>query len=174
VMRAATAVDGNLVGVMMTGDGTIATAVEAMSAGALDYILKPFRVSVILPVLSRALEVRRLRIENAALAKRVRERTSELEAANQELDAFAFSVSHDFRAPLRAADAFVKILARDYATQMPAEAQRLLNHVATNAGRMEQLIEDLLRFSKMGRQPLALEPVRTAALVEEVLQELRK
>ena len=174
LLRTALGVDGNLVGIMMTGYGTITTAVQAMSAGALDYILKPFKLSVILPVLSRALEVRRLRMENAELAQRVRARTSELEAANKELDAFAFSVSHDLRAPLRAAGSFLRMLAQDHSAQMPPEAQRLLAHVATNTGRMEQLIEDLLRFSRMSRQQLVREPVKTAALVKEVLEELRK
>jgi len=132
------------------------------------------KLSIILPVLSRALEVRRLRMENAELERRVRERTGELEAANTELDAFSFSISHDLRAPLRALDFFSRRLAEDYLAQMPAEAQELLNRVTTNARRMEQLVEDLLRFSKMGRQPLLKQPVRTAALVHEVLEELCK
>ena len=78
LLRAAHEVDQDLVGVLMTGHGTIDTAVEAMKAGALDYILKPFKLSVVLPVLARALTVRRLRMENAALEKNVRERTAEL------------------------------------------------------------------------------------------------
>ena len=174
LLRAALEVEDNLVGIMMTGYGTIGSAVEAMKAGAFDYIVKPFKVSVILPVLSRALAVRQLRLENAELARRVRERTAELEAANKELEAFSFSVSHDLRAPLRAVDAFSSILAKDYSAQMPPEAQRLLNHVTTNARRMEQLVEDLLRFSQLGRQSLSKQPVRTAVLVQEVLEELRK
>src|SRR5260370_41118956 len=62
LLRTALEVDGNLVGSMMTGDGTISTAVEAMKAGAHDYILKPFKLSAISPVLSRALEARRPRV----------------------------------------------------------------------------------------------------------------
>lgn len=173
LLRAALAEAPNLVSIIMTGAGTITTAVEAMQSGALDYILKPCKLSLMLPVLSRALAVRRLRQENAALAQCVRERTAALEAANQELDAFAFSVSHDLRAPLRAVSAFAYLLARDYTAQMPSAAQGLLQHVTTNAQRMEQLIEDLLRFARLGRQPLALQPVNMASLVHEVLQELR-
>ena len=66
------AIDAELVGVIMTGQGTIDTAVEAMQTGALDYILKPFKLSVILPVLSRALTIRRLRLKNAELEQQVR------------------------------------------------------------------------------------------------------
>src|SRR4030095_1375419 len=71
LLRMAQEIDHNLVGIVMTGQGTIDTAVEAMKAGALDYILKPFRLSSILPVLSRALAVRRLRTENIQLRETV-------------------------------------------------------------------------------------------------------
>jgi two-component system sensor histidine kinase/response regulator len=172
LLRTALTVNSNLIGIMMTGQGTIATAVSAMQAGAFDYILKPFKPSAILPVLSRATAVRRLRMENAELVRSVRERTDELEAANKELDAFSYSVSHDLRAPLRAIKGFSRILAEDYSTQMPPKAQQCLNHVTASTDRMEQLIEDLLRLSKMGRQRLSKRPVRTATLVREVLEEL--
>ena len=79
LLRAARAVDGNLVGIVMTGLGTVDTAIEAMKAGAIDYILKPFKLSIILPVLSRALEVQRLRAENAELEQRLRQRTQQLD-----------------------------------------------------------------------------------------------
>lgn len=69
VLRAALEIDPDLVGVIMTGQGTIQTAVEAMKAGAFDYILKPFRLQQVLPVLDRAMEVRRLRCENARLRR---------------------------------------------------------------------------------------------------------
>ncbi|MEP6667857.1 MAG: response regulator [Chthoniobacter sp.] len=174
LLRAARETDPHLVGILMTGAGSIATAVEAMKAGALDYILKPFELRVILPVLSRALAMRRLRLENAELEKRVRERTAELEVANKELEAFSYSVSHDLRAPLRAIDGFSSILDRDFRHGMPDEAGRLLDRVTTSARRMGQLIDDLLRFSRLGRQALARRPVNTSNLVQAVLQDLRK
>jgi len=85
LLQAAQQSDAQLVSVVMTGAGSTAGAVEAMKAGALDYISKPFELSVILAVLARSLAVRRLRVENVELAHRVAKRTTELEAANQAL-----------------------------------------------------------------------------------------
>ena len=172
LLREALSIDPDLVGVLMTGHGTIATAVEAMQVGALDYILKPFRLSAVVPVLTRALAVRRLRLENARLERNIRERTSELEAANRELDAFAFSVSHDLRAPLRAVNGFASILLADHGPEMSAHVRELVGDIGAAGRRMEQLIEDLLRFSRLGRQPLARELVDLHVLVAGVLSEL--
>ena len=80
--QAAQKSDSNLVSILMTGAGSITSAVQAMKAGALDYITKPLELNAILAVLSRSLDVRRLRMENAELARHVAERTAELEAAN--------------------------------------------------------------------------------------------
>ncbi|MEP7000414.1 MAG: ATP-binding protein [bacterium] len=174
LLQAALQIDPDLVGIIMTGQGTVTTAVDAMKSGALDYILKPFRVSVVLPVLSRALAVRRLRLENVALQQRVADRTAELEEANNELEAFCYSVSHDLHAPLRAINGVSSILLEDFATAMPAKASDLVNRIAANATRMGHLIDDLLRLSQLGRQPLSVHPVSTAAMVREILDELNK
>jgi len=177
-LRAALALDPTLVGVVMTGHGTIETAVEAMKSGALDYILKPFKLSAVIPVLSRAMTVRRLRLENAVLEQRVRERTKQLEAANsaledanKELEAFSYSVSHDLRAPLRHVDGFAQMLASRYKDQLPEAAHGLLAKVCNGAQRSQQLIDDLLNFSRLGRQPLQKRQVSLSELVAEVLRE---
>jgi signal transduction histidine kinase len=174
LLRAALESDADLVVVLMTGHGTIDTAVEAMKAGALDYILKPFKLAVILPVLERALAVSRLRRKNAELTRRVAERTVELEAANRELEAFSHSISHDLRAPLRHVDGFAKLLLGKFSAEMPAEARRHAEIIAEGAERMGQLIEDLLRFSRLSRQPLSRGPVDLAALTGSVLEELKR
>ena len=173
LLQTALARDPDLVVVLTTGEGTITTAVEAMRAGALDYVLKPFKLSAILPVLSRALAVRRLRVDNAALERRLHQRNAELEAANEELRAFSYSVSHDLRAPLRAVEGFSRILVEDHAAELSPPARRLVDKVVGGATRMTQLIEDLLRFSQLGRQPLSKQPVDMAHLIRAVVEELR-
>ncbi len=77
LLREALALDANLVGIIMTGQGTIATAVEAMKVGAFDYVLKPFNLQMLLPVLARAMDVRRLRVENRRLRRYVERLTFE-------------------------------------------------------------------------------------------------
>jgi signal transduction histidine kinase len=115
-------------------------------------------------------EIRRL---NATLEQRVSERTFELEASNKELDAFAYSISHDLRAPLRAVDGFSRILLEEYAPALPSEAQHYLEVARSSALNMGNLIDGLLAFSRLGRQPLRKQPVSPAALVQEVLNDLR-
>lgn len=174
LLQAALETDPGLVGIIMTGEGTIATAVDAMKAGAFDYILKPFKLSVILPVLSRALEMRRLRLDNEELQQRLRDRAAELEAANSELDAFSHSVSHDLRAPLRAVAGYSRILLEESGAQLPERDLLLLRHIIAGAEQMGRLIDGLLNLSRLGRQALAKRPVNISALVQEVLQEMHE
>jgi PAS domain S-box-containing protein len=110
---------------------------------------------------------------NEDLEQRVAERTKQLEEANKELEAFSYSVSHDLRAPLRAINGFSRILIEDYAPQMPEGAARYLEIVRSNAKQMGQLVDDLLAFSKLGRQPLRKQSVEPAAVARQVLDELQ-
>ena len=107
------------------------------------------------------------------LEVRVRERTSELQAANKELDSFSYSVSHDLPAPLRALDGYTRILEEDHAGRLDAEARRLLGVVRASSRQMTQLIDGLLDFSRLGRAPLKKQPVPLNDLVNQVLEELR-
>ena len=168
LLQAARQKDPDLVGVIMTGEGTIRTAVEAMKSGALDYILKPFRLKAILPVLERALGVRRLRLENAALQQRVLERTAELESANHELEAFSYSVSHDLRAPLRHIMGFADLL--EAATGLSIEERDYLRRITTAGREMGELIDDLLDFSRTSRAEMRRIPVDLQDVLKNALQ----
>lgn len=110
---------------------------------------------------------------NADLERRVAERTAELETANKELEAFSYSVSHDLRAPLRAVSGFAGIVIEDFGGQLPAEGQRYLERIRSGGQRMGELIDDLLAFSRLSRQPLNRQLVDTRRVVQAALDETR-
>jgi two-component system sensor histidine kinase/response regulator len=162
-------IDRNLVGVVMTGHGTIDTAVKALQAGALDYVVKPFRLDNLIPVLTRAMATRRLQTENVRLRERLEERTRELEAINADLESFSYSVSHDLRAPLRAIDGFCDILVTDYGGSIPQEATEYLGKVSAGVARMQRLIDDLLHLARFSRVPLETHEVKMTELARRVI-----
>jgi signal transduction histidine kinase len=108
------------------------------------------------------------------LEQKVTERTGELEAANKELEAFSYSVSHDLRAPLRAIHGYMNIFKEDYVEQLDDEAKRLTNNVLSNAKKMGQLIDDLLAFSRLGRKELMKSMVPMKYVVNTIWEELSR
>lgn len=113
-------------------------------------------------------------LEDQQVTNRNLERMAqELQGANEELESFAYSISHDLRAPLRAMDGFSRILMEEHAPDLSPEAQRYLGMVRDNARQMGELIADLLAFSRLGRKPLDKQAVDPAAIVRQVLEELR-
>jgi signal transduction histidine kinase len=115
-----------------------------------------------------------LRASEARLEQRVALRTLELTAANRELESFSYSVSHDLRAPLRAIDGFAQALREDEGGRLSPEGLALLGRLQAAAGRMGQLIDDLLRLSRVTRAEPRREPVDLSALAASVLDELRQ
>jgi signal transduction histidine kinase len=111
---------------------------------------------------------------NEALEQRVSERTTQLEAANKELEAFSYSVSHDLRAPLRSIDGFSQALLEDYGESLDEQAQHYLRRVRAGSQRMAELIDDLLMLSRMTRSEIRLETVALTALAQTIAAELRQ
>ena len=106
------------------------------------------------------------------LERRVQERTRQLEAANQELEAFSYSVSHDLRAPLRGVDGFSQALQADCQDQLDETGRHYLARIRQGALRMGQIIDDLLELSRIGRGGLNLERADLSSLAGQILGEL--
>ena len=115
----------------------------------------------------------RIRQLNEELEKRVVERTAELEAANRELEAFSYSVSHDLRAPLRAVDGFSELLLEDHGPDLKEEARDYLRRVRAASQRMGQLIDAMLQLARVTRGEMHREPVDLSALARSISAELR-
>ncbi len=135
---------------------------EGLETGADDYLVKPFAARELVARVHTHLELARLR----------REWSAELERANQELEAFSYSVSHDLRTPLRAIDGFSKALLDEYASRLDDQGRHYLERVRAATQRMARLIDDLLGLSRITRAPLRREPVDLTALGRRILLEL--
>lgn len=115
-------------------------------------------------------EIKRL---NDELEQRVRERTTQLVAANRELEAFAYSVSHDLRSPLRGIDGWSLALLEDYRDRLDEEGREYLERVRSEAKRMGQLIDDLLTLSRVTRAEMHKRPVDLTAMAQVIITRLR-
>jgi signal transduction histidine kinase len=179
--------------ILMTGYATVETAVDAVNEGAFAYITKPFRMDQVHTVVHKALKQQRLLVENRRLveslqrtnkelhkevAERKRaeealaERTAALEAANKELEAFTYTVSHDLKAPLRGMEGFARAILDDYADRLDETGRHYLDMIRGSACRMGALIDDLLRYSRLERGQMKASQVALRPLVEQVCKEL--
>src|SRR5579872_2549343 len=138
------------------------SAIEGLDAGSDDYLTKPFSAPELLA---------RVRT-HVQLALKRREWVSRLESANRELDAFTYSVAHDLRAPLRGINGMAEILRESKLQQLDAEGQKYLQFIHEYGSRTAELIEDLLKLSRITRGELARESFDLSDLVREVAEQL--
>jgi signal transduction histidine kinase len=129
---------------------------------------RTFQQSIIRDITERKHAEAEIRQLNAELEQRVRRRTAQLEASNKELEAFASSVSHDLRAPLRGIDGWSLALAEDYAGRLDQRAHQYLGRVRSETQRMGQLIDDLLDLSRVTRADMQFEPVDLTSMARNV------
>ncbi|HEX4601535.1 MAG TPA: ATP-binding protein [Gemmatimonadales bacterium] len=144
-------------------DGDYARRVDLVRADELGRLAQAFNVMA-----------RHVGDSQHTLEHEVAARTRELRAAVGELEAFSYSVSHDLRAPVRAVGGFARILVEDHGPALDPEAQRLLGIIRDNAARMGELIDDLLDFARLNREPLTTVPLDLEALAHSVVDQLRK
>ena len=138
-------------------------AIEGLDAGADDYLVKPFSAPELLARVNTHVQ----------LALKRREWANRLENANRELDAFTHSVAHDLRAPLRGINGMAEILYEGKRQQLDADGQRYLRFIRESGARMAQLIEDLLKLSRVTRADMERHPLDLSSIVSEVARSLR-
>jgi light-regulated signal transduction histidine kinase (bacteriophytochrome) len=114
-----------------------------------------------------------VRVLNMELEKRVELRTAELLVANEELESFTYSVSHDLRAPLRHVDGFAQFLEEEYGPKIPDEAQSLVKKIRRGSQNMGRLVDDLLNLSRIGKKELARQLTELMPLAEGVVSEIK-
>ena len=183
LVQSARCIDPDLACIIMTGEGTIASAVQAMKVGALDYILKPCKLSAMVPVLARALETRQLRIDKADLERQVREHAAVLVEMNQSLDqarreaersnasksVFLATMSHELRTPLNAILGFAQILNSETLPSTPEQKKVFSGHILQAGKHLLVLINEVLDLARVesGTLTMSIEPVGLAQVFEE-------
>jgi signal transduction histidine kinase len=183
LVEAARQHDPNLACIIMTGEGSVASAVRAMQTGALDYIVKPFKAASLLPVLVRAQEARLLRMTNAKLEQQLRVHVAELAAANRNLDQaraaaehanreksqFLSNMSHELRTPLNSILGFAQIIASDKLPATAEEKQKFARNIVQSGKHLLKLVNELLDLARIeaGKVPLAMETVALGAVLQE-------
>ncbi|WP_275271060.1 PAS domain-containing protein [Limnobacter sp. P1] len=167
LVQRARQLDPDLSAVLMTGHGSIKTAVDAMKLGVLDYILKPFKVSELMPVVNRAIEVRKLKLQNSQLIRDLSSSNSRLLEMNNELDHFAGRVAHDLNSLCHIIQGFAGSLTRRAQSKLDEQEQRYLLRINEASARGGQLVSDLLAFARLGSGELKFNQVVLNEVVEK-------
>ncbi len=174
LIREALKISPDLSAILMTGHGSMETAVEAMQMGVLDYILKPFKFTEISPVIRRALENRRLRLQNAVLLAKVTVANQRLTDLNADLDSFAARVAHDLNSVMHLIQGHATGLASRSSSSFTPQEWLHIQRIKESSDRGSKLVSDLLAFARLGDSELNFNQVNLADVVSRarILSEL--
>jgi signal transduction histidine kinase len=148
------------------------TAVECIKQGATDYVLKG-NLGRLPSAILRALLEKRLRLERKEAETNLAKKVEELARSNRDLEQFAYVASHDLQEPLRMVSAYTQLLADRYRGKLDELADKYINYAIDGATRMQDLIQDLLRFSRVGRQEMVLQSTDIRLVVEQAIVNLK-
>jgi len=174
LIREALKISPDLSAILMTGHGSMETAVEAMQMGVLDYILKPFKFTEISPVIRRALENRRLRLQNAVLLDKVTAANQRLTDLNADLDSFAARVAHDLNSVMHLIQGHATGLSSRSSSSFTPQEWLHIQRIKESSDRGSKLVSDLLAFARLGDSELNFNEVNLADVVSRarILSEL--
>lgn len=165
--------------IVLTGLGDEEVALQALRLGAQDYLQKGENIFDLLQrTIKFAMERFHLLSEieqgRLTLEQRVLDRTRQLETVNKELESFCYSVSHDLRSPIRTINGFCQALIEDYFDQIGSEAQDYLQRIQQATLRMDSLIQNLLRLSRLSRGEICQDNIDLSALAREIIGDLQQ
>jgi two-component system sensor histidine kinase/response regulator len=166
------AVNPDLSAILITGHASVDSAVQALRSGAVDYLQKPFTLAALDTVVERALHTQRLRRANRELQEQLRARNAELEAVNQELDAFAARLAHDLRSPINNMRGIVAFMREELGPTADADLRELLDRAVRSGDQALHMVSDLLDFARLGHGHLQLAPVPLDQLVARCIEPL--
>jgi signal transduction histidine kinase len=158
--------------ILVSGTVGDETAVECIKQGASDYVLKD-KLSRLPAAIHRALKEKRLRLERAEAEATLARKAEELARSNRDLEQFAYVASHDLQEPLRMVSAYTQLLGERYRGRLDEQADKYIQFATEGATRMQDLIHDLLTFSRVGRAEMALQMTDCNGVVGQAVKNLQ-